>query len=113
MKKLIYISCVAFLAASCSVPLSKESYLEKFDAFIVEVSENHKTYSGEEWKKKTEKFEKFSGEWYEKFKDDFTLQEKIKITANNAKFYYYKALNQSSSVIKELFDVLNIDENDK
>ena len=86
MRKLVYISIIILLVVNCSTPLSKENYLEKFDAFISKVSENYKTYSAKDWEKKTEKFEKFSSEWYEKFKDDFIWQEKVKITINKTKF---------------------------
>ena len=110
MRKLLYISIIALMAISCSTPLSKESYLEKFDTFTSEVSENYKIYSKKEWKKKTEEFEKFSNKWYKKFKADLTWQEEAKVTANKTKFIYYKALGQSSSAIKGLFDVLNVKE---
>ena len=73
MRQLLYISLIAIIATSCSTPLNKESYLKKFDAFVSEVSENCKTYSDKDWEKKTEKYEKFSGEWYEKFKNDMRL----------------------------------------
>ena len=112
MKKLhcISVALLVFVATSCSTPMSKESYLEKFDAFVSEISKDYKTYSDKEWEKKTEEFEKFSGSWYEKFKDDFTLRENLKITAYTAKFQYYKTLSQSSSAFKELLDIFNVNE---
>ena len=112
MRKLLYIFTLLLVVGvtSCSIPLSKESYLEKLDLFVSEVSENYKTYSDKDWEKKTEKFEKFSGEWYEKFKDDFTWKEKIKVAANIAKFSYYKTLSQLSSTAKDLFDTFNVKE---
>ena len=110
ISKLYYIIFISIMAFSCSTPLSKESYLEKFETFVSEVSENYETFSDKDWEKKTEKYEKFSNEWYEKFEDDFTWQEKLKITGLKAKFQYYKVLNQSSSAIKELLNSLNIKE---
>lgn len=110
MRKSHYILIISMLVVSCSTPLSKEGYLEKFETFVSEVAEKHDTYSDKEWAKKTEKYEKFSGEWYEKFKNDFTWQEKLKITGFQTKFHYYKVLNQSSSAIKELLTALNFKE---
>ncbi|MDR1973612.1 MAG: hypothetical protein LBQ31_02940 [Bacteroidales bacterium] len=109
--------CHTFLAClviacfvSCSAPLSKESYLKKYNTFIVEISEKSKTYDDKEWQIMTEKHEKFSGEWYDKFKDDFTFKEEVAIKAYQAKFYYHRTLNQSTSIIKQLLDSLNIKE---
>ena len=96
------------LLGACS-PMSKESYLKKYDAFMSEVSEKYKNYDDATWKKQTEQHNKFSGEWYEKFSDDLTWQEKLKVTGFRAKFYYYKTLQQSSSSVRELLDGLDID----
>ena len=107
MKKLFYLVIVVLVAANCSTPMSKESYLKKFDNFISEISGNHKTYDENTWQKMTEKYEKFSGEWYDKFKDDFTLREHITIKANQGKWYYYRFLGGTVSV-KELLESLDI-----
>jgi len=107
MKKLLYLLIVATVAVSCSTPMSKESYLKKFDNFISEISENHKTYDENDWQKMAEKYAKFSGEWYEKFKNDFTLKDHIAIKANQAKWYYYSVLNETISV-KELLESLDV-----
>ena len=110
MKKSLYISILLFLTTSCSVPLNKESYLKKFDAFISEVSNNYKTYDDKAWTKQTEKYEKFSGEWYNKFKDDFTLKDEIAIKANQTKWYYYRNMNMATSTIRLFFESLNVKE---
>ena len=107
MKKFWYVVIITIVAASCSTPLSKESYLKKFDDFIAEISENHKTYDENTWQKMTEKYEKFSGEWYDKFKNDFTLKDHIAIKANQAQWYYYSVLNETVSV-KELLEALDV-----
>jgi len=108
MKKLFFIPIliIVFITASCSIPMSKESYLKKFDAFISEVSENYKTYSDKDWKKKTEKYEKFSGVWYDKFKKDFTLKDEIVIKAKQAKWYYCRGF----SSVNDFFESINIKE---
>ena len=110
MKRLIAILMVVTTVVGCSVPLSKESYLKNFDDFVSDVADNHKAYSEKDWQRKSEKFEKFSGVWYEKFLDDFTLQEKLKITTNKAKYHYYSKLAQASSMFNEMFDALNVGE---
>ena len=110
MRYFHFILLIYLMVVSCSTPLSKESYLKKFDTFVSEISSNHESYSGKDWAKKTERYEKFSGDWYEKFKDDFTWQEKLKITGLKTKYQYYRVLSQSSVAIKELLNTLNIKE---
>jgi hypothetical protein len=96
-----------FGLAACS-PMSKESYLERFDEFVSEVSNNCKTYDDRAWAKQSKKYEKFSGMWYDRFKDEFTLKDQIRIKANQAKWYYYRNLNETASTIKQLLDAVDI-----
>ena len=108
MKRLLYIVAIAILATSCSVPLSKVNYMNKFDSFVTEVSENHKRYSDKDWEKKTKKYKKFSGKWYNKFKPDFTLKDEIAIKAYQVKFNYCRTLSQTASIIDILLKTVNI-----
>ena len=110
LKILTALTFFVLLGVSCSTPASKEKYLKKFDAFVSEVVENHDSYTDEEWEKMTEKYEKFSGEWYDKFKDDFTTKEKISVRAIQAKFNYYLILDQSVSGVKQMFDSFSVKE---
>jgi len=110
MKRILFILIFAFVATGCSTPLSKDRYLKNFDTFISEVSENYKNYSDKDWEQKTEKFQKFSVGWYEKFKDDFSWKEKLKIATFHTKFHYYSTLGQTSSAFKELLETLNVQE---
>jgi hypothetical protein len=98
-----------FCLAACS-PKSKEAYMDKFDTFVAEVSDNHKTYDDKMWEKQAEKYDKFSGEWYNKYKDEFTMKDLLTIKANQAKWYYYRNLNDVTSTVKQLLDVLDIKE---
>jgi hypothetical protein len=103
-----FLVAAAILLMSACAPMSKESYLEKFDDFITDVSENYKSYDEKDWEKVTEKYEKFSGEWYDKFSDQFTLKDQIKIKANQAKWLYYSNLNGVTSTVKQLFESLDV-----
>ena len=84
--------------AACSAPMSKESYLKKYEAFIKEVSNKNKDYDEKAWKNADEKYEKFQGEWYDKFKDEFTWQEQLEITKFSVEYNLYKAKDSSISL---------------
>jgi type II secretory pathway component GspD/PulD (secretin) len=88
--------------------MSKESYLEKYDDFVTDVSENYKSYSEKDWKKATQKHENFSGKWYETFENEFSLKDQIKIKANQTKWYYYRNLADITSTIRQLFESLDV-----
>jgi hypothetical protein len=94
---------------SCS-PQSKESYLTRYDAFINEVGKNRQLYTDAEWETKNREFEQFANEWYEKFKDDFTWKEELKLAANKVKYNYYRFTKESSNFLKDLFDDPDIKE---
>ena len=105
----IVVLVAACLLESCVAPMSKQSYIEKYDKFIAEVSENYTTFSEKDWGKATAKYEKFTGEWYDKFKEDFTVKEKLALSGNQIKFNYYRTLHKSSEKIKQLIDTFNVD----
>lgn len=90
MKKFFVIAALAFLMVACA-PSTKEEYLEEYKEFIEEVSEKAKTYSETDWAEKTEEFEKFSKEWYERFKEELSLGEQMQVTAYAASFGYHKS----------------------
>lgn len=90
MKKFFAILVLAFLMVACA-PSTKQDYLEEYKAFIEEVSENASSYSESDWEDKTAEFEKFSKEWYEKFKEELSLGEQMQVTAYAASFGYHKS----------------------
>jgi hypothetical protein len=94
---------------SCG-PQSKESYLKKYDSFIGEVGKNCAQYTEKDWEIKDREFKQLSDEWYNKFKDDFTLQDEVKLAANRVKYKYYLVSKKSSAFFKQLFDNPEINE---
>lgn len=102
----LQIGCVLaliMLTTSCG-PQSKESYLNKYDKFIEEVGNEYKEYDSKDWEESNQKFEKYSKEYYSKFKEDLTWKEQIVVAKHQVKYGYYSSSTQISEVIKELFD---------
>lgn len=90
MKKFFAIVALVCLMVACA-PSTKQEYLEEYKAFIEEVSAKASSYTESDWADKTAKFEKFSVEWYEKFKDELSLGEQMQVTAYAASFGYLKS----------------------
>lgn len=108
--KFISVYVVLFAVVSCDLLTDKDAYLNKYGLFITEIAEIYKTANKKEWEKHVRKYNNFNGEWYNRFKNDFTLKEKIVITSYQAKFNYYRALRHTNSSVKELLETLNVDE---
>jgi hypothetical protein len=106
--QVICLLIMLFVIGSCG-PQSKESYMKKYDLFLEEVGKNREQYTDKDWKQKDEEYKQFSDKLYEKFKDDLTWKDELKLTANKAKYNYY-LISKEVSFFKKLFDSLNVDE---
>lgn len=108
-KKVVNVVLVA-MVFSCA-PTSKEEYLANYKKFIDEVSANYKNYTPEEWEQTNETFSRLNYEWYNKFKDQFTLEEKMRITGYQLKYNALKATleigNIYDSYLKDDVDQLH------
>ena len=101
MKKNVYISTLflALFITSCTLPpMTKECYLNRFQLFIAEIADNHHQFTNVEWIRKTEQFERFTGEWFEKFEHELTTQERVRIVAFQTQFHFYRNLSRASSI---------------
>jgi hypothetical protein len=89
--------------------MSKDAYMEKYKAFMTEVGKNYKSSTETEWTKTVERYDRFTGEWYNKFRDDFTAVEKITLTRYQVQFNIYRVARTSKSVINALIGEQNVD----
>lgn len=101
MKKMICAIALAFLMVACA-PSTKEDYLEQFKEFVAEVGENSSNYSDAEWESKQAEYEKFTGEWYEKFEKEFTMEEQMTVGTYVAAFNYHKGVSKASKAFEKL-----------
>ncbi len=111
MKTLVKINLlgiVMMLMFSCA-PTSKEKYMERLQSFIEEVSLEHKTYTPEDWAKIDEKYEKFAGEWYQKFESELTFTEELKVQKHKLKYAFYKALSEGKTTLDELMQSVDVE----
>lgn len=107
--KLIIIGFVLTLIFSCK-PWSKEAYFEDFKSFMEEVRKNHDHYTEEDWREADEKYDKFSGEWYDDWEDEMTLKEKMIVSGYDGEYYLYKGLDKGKEMMQKVFSEENIQE---
>ena len=64
---------------SCMVPVSKKSYIGQFEKFVDRIEKEHEKYEEKDWKWADSQFEKFSGKWYDDYRDELSLSEKLHV----------------------------------
>ena len=99
----LIITGVLFLVYSCFAPANKEVYLEKFEKFIETVEKGHEQYTEDDWQWADKRFEKFSGEWYRKFKGEYTLEDQIRIKGLIVTYKMLKGNMDTNSTLNDLF----------
>lgn len=97
------------LLTGCA-PWSKQSYVEKYERFMKEVAENAGDYSEEEWNDREAEFEKYAGEWYDRFESEFSTREKVVLAGYKVKFIYYRSLHEAKGAAEGLWETLNVEE---
>ena len=100
-----FLLVLVFCLTSCA-PMSKEAYLDDFSDFIKEVAENHESYSAKDWRKASEKYEKFTGDWYDKFEEELSFSEKAKVKAFQAKWLYYSEMEDAVETVGTIIGVV-------
>lgn len=101
--KIVFGIILAIFMVSCLTPSSKESYLEKFERFVDRVEQNHEKYTEKDWEWAEEQFQKYSSDWYLKFKSEYTFHDQIKIKGFIIRYHSYKTRQDVGEVLNQLF----------
>lgn len=82
--KLFIIGCLVLIFCRCS--MNKDSYLKDFEKFITQTEKNCTTLSDPEWEKIQARFNDYTEKYYEQFKEELSVNEKISISILKSKF---------------------------
>ena len=90
--RIILLTVVSLWLNSCALDdcFNKSVYISSFEKFVTEVNNNYKDYTKADWEKAQLRFDKFTGECYEKFEKDLTPAEERKIFNQSLKYSFYK-----------------------
>lgn len=100
---------VAIMAIGCS-PMTKESYMADYEAFVDEVLAEYKSYTTEVWTDKEEQFELYRTEYYNRFKGEMTTEERAKVLYYEVLFSGCRAYDKSADFINGVRQAYNIDQ---
>lgn len=106
MKKLFLSITIALLMTACA-PSTKQDYMAEFGEFIETISEKSSEYNTGDWASADAEFDKFLGEWYDKYESEMTLNDKMQIVAWTTAYNYHKGVSKAGVVIDELGNDLN------
>lgn len=91
---------------------NKSLYLTSFEKFVKEVEHDYRDYTKADWEKAQLRFDKLTGECYEKLEKEFTSAEERKIFKNSLKYSFYKLSSElpvdlKSDEMKKFSDEIN------
>lgn len=104
MKRLVFyflfLSAASLFITSCVIPASKERYMANFERFVKDVEKNAENFKHSDWRWANKRYKLYSDEWYNKFRDEFTIKEQLEITALKIRF---QAVRESKG-IRRIYD---------
>lgn len=110
MKKIGTLAVFLLVFFSSCAPFTKDAYLNRYMKFMEKVSSEYRVYDEKKWAKSDKKFEKLNNKWYERFKDELSVKEKILISGYKIKYSSLKAISSFNkklqSVIKDDLDII-------
>lgn len=99
---------VLAVATSCMAPRNKDAYLDRFSQFVKRVKEDHAQYTKSDWQYADERFRKFSEEWHDRFEDELTATEELKIASLIIQYNVYREKDKVEDIYnKELKEDLD------
>ncbi|MDX9770449.1 MAG: hypothetical protein RBT19_08800 [Tenuifilaceae bacterium] len=90
MKSVGQVIILLALFSSCS-PQTKQQYLKQYKEFVDEVTDNARHYTEADWQQANERYSLFNNQYYSRFKDELTLEDKLQVTGYRMQFNAAKA----------------------
>ena len=103
--KTILLLLLVFSVSSCLVPDTKETYLRNFERFVKDVEKNNAEFTGTDWKWANKRFSKYSGEWYDKFRDDLRMEDKIQVSLLRSRYLAVKEISKIGRYMNDDLDM--------
>jgi hypothetical protein len=91
---------LSIFVSSCLIPAKKERYLANFERFIKNIEKNSGNFKPKDWRWADKRYNLYGTEWYQKFSEELTLKEQLKVAEFKIR---YQAVKEGSD-IKRLFD---------
>ncbi len=94
--------------AACA-PISKDSYMKRYEQFMTEIKQNASSYNDDDWLEKDEQFREYSDVLYNKFKDKLTPSEKRTLLKYKLQYNMSQGFNKSSNWVTDMVNSIDLD----
>ena len=103
MNKVVLIF-IALLTFSCSFFDNKNTYIEDYSEFINEVSISGENFSDKQWNDSDSLYLLYSTEYYEKYKDELTKNERNKVNQLTGEYIALRAVSVGKGIVSDIED---------
>lgn len=111
MRRLItYFLLLAMVLMVGCAPMTKESYLEDYNAFIDKVLAEYDSYTDQDWADAEEQMELYRGEYFQKFKSELTNEERAQLIYYEILFAGCRGYDKSADFINGIRQAYNVDQ---
>ena len=104
---LIMVSWLLLIAAACIASLTKAEYINEYEGWIIKLKAEHKEYKKEDWSKAATDFKRYSEAEYNRFKDQFTEQEREQVDNLTGFYYAIMAKHKANQLKDEVKSIVN------
>ena len=107
-KQLLIMVAVLLLAAACTNSLStKQDYISNYEAWVKNLKANYKAYKKPDWSIAEADFKRYSEADYNRFKDQFTDEERELVDNLTGQYYAVLAKYKANQMKGELKSIMN------
>lgn len=103
MNKVVLIF-IALLTFSCSFFDNKNTYIEDYSDFINEVSISGENFSDKQWSDSDSLYLLYSTNYYEKYKDELTKNERNKVNQLTGEYIALRAVSIGKGIVSDIED---------
>jgi hypothetical protein len=105
---LLSILLLVFCCFSCVIPGTKKQYLHNYERFVRDVEKNGPKFSFSDWRWENQRFRKYSGEWYDKFREELNPEEKNQVSGLKIRYLAVREMSRFGRFMHDDLDK-NID----
>lgn len=98
---------VIVMLSACSMLYSKDDYVRDYRNFVIKVEKNYQKYSDAEWAAADFEYQKYSVEYYDKFRGELTQQDKYLIGRLNGIYNILRIKNEATNFLNQTKDILD------
>ena len=107
-KQFLIMVAVLLLAAACTNSLStKQDYISNYEAWVKNLKANYKAYKKPDWSTAEADFKRYSEADYNRFKDQFTDEEREQVDNLTGQYYAVLAKYKANQMKGELKSIMN------